>query len=174
MPQPRAEAELLRRWQTRLNAGAFARGWADRMDTPLVAGLNFAIEVAEPDGILVEVFASSFRFAGTTRVWLTPRVLEELAAAVSDFPRGVDDQRSFDCDSGGFISIGLTCGSTGIGTVQVRIADDPQYSAAAGASLSFQVTAAAIDEFASAIRALQRTLEGEACLKGHERFSSRP
>ena len=64
----RSIAALSRQWQHRPNADEFAWGQAGKKGVPLIAGLTGAVEDAEPDYILVEVLASSFRFAGNARV----------------------------------------------------------------------------------------------------------
>jgi hypothetical protein len=143
----------------------------------LLAGINIAIEDRELDYVLVEVRASSFRFAGSTRAYLAPDRLSKLATQLSGFPEDVRDTRSFEfgsTDAGGYLAARFTAGPTGVGTVEVDIHDDSQFSAPARATFSFQVMAAALDEFVLALQRLGRDGEGSAELVGCERFSSPP
>lgn len=151
------------------------------MEQPrLLAGLEIAVADREPDYVLLHVFTSSFRFAGSTRVYLNPSRLAELAVELSGFPVDTRDERRFEFGSadlsaaGGFISVRLSASLTGVGTADVRIADDPRFSAAAEATFSFQVMAAAMDEFVASLKRLGSDLDGCARLVGCERFSSPP
>lgn len=146
----------------------------------LLAGLEFAVVDRDPDYVSLHVFASSFRFAGSTRVYLNPSRLAELAVELSGFPADVRDERTFEFGSadlsaaGGFVSVRLSTSLTGVGTAEVKIADDPRWSAAAEAMFSFQVMSAEMDEFVAALRRLGRDLDGCARLVGCERFASPP
>lgn len=138
----------------------------------LLAGISISIEERDREYVLVEVCASSFRFAGSTRAYLAPAQLSRLATELSGFPVDLRDTRTFDLNGGGHIAVQFTSGPTGVGTVEVNIQDDPQYSAPAQATFSFQVLPAAMDEFVGALQKLGRDLEGSARLKGCERFIS--
>jgi len=151
------------------------------MDEPqLQPTIRISVEDTDPDYTLVTISAASFRFAGTTRVYLGPQQLAKLATTLSGFPSSTQDRRTVEFGSidltaaGGYFAACFASGSTGAGTVSVRIKDDPRWSAAAEASFSFQVMAAEVDAFVAALGRLARTSDGEALLIGCERFSSGP
>ena len=124
----------------------------------------------DPDLMSCCVQASSERFTAATNIYLTSDCLQKLADAISGFPKSAQDLREWETKNYNSIRLSLQCvDGSGHGIAVIELADheDTQQSA----MIRFPVTAAEIDRFERALRAMTATEEGSAVLGSDAKVS---
>jgi hypothetical protein len=131
-------------------------------------GLSFTIvSVDEPDAFHVEVRAWNHGYTGTTRIWMTPAELAEVASTLAGFPATFPDVRSVamghrDGDTyrglrwaRGFCSLDFRLGP-GDSTAMIDAYFEDEDSQAT-ASFRLPTEAALVDRLVSSLRRLSTT-----------------
>jgi hypothetical protein len=124
----------------------------------------------DPDLMNCCVQASGERFTAVTNLYLTSDCLQKLADAISGFPKSAQDQREWDTQNYNFFRLSLQCvdrSGHGIAVIELADHEDTQQSA----MIRFSVTAAEVDEFEKALRAMSATEEGSAVLGSDAKVS---
>jgi hypothetical protein len=142
------------------------------MGDSVAAGLNITVVDPDDDYLGVEVFASSGRFACSSRIFAGLDELGEMADALEGFPVSANDTREFELGTvdpkyaGGSVRLSFaTTDTLGHGTVAIECVDDDLKYSPGSAAFSFPVEPAGVDRFVTALRAVQSHRSGVAQLK---------
>jgi hypothetical protein len=134
--------------------------------------LKIVVVDPDPDYLGIEIFASSCRFSGATKIYAGLDQLKRLADAIHGFPEGRSDERKFVFGTkdkgfaGGYCSLRFYCkDELGHGSLAVELEDDGKWHSAASATFAFPVLAADIDAFVQRLRAVNDSQSGEAELQ---------
>jgi hypothetical protein len=126
----------------------------------------------DPDYLGIEIFASSDRFAGTTRIYAANDELSGFCRSIEGFPNRFEDQRTHLFGSretgfvGGFCELRFFCsdGSGHVG-IRVEIGDDEATHSEGFGSFTIPTLPAEIDSFIVALKRIELVRSGEATLK---------
>ena len=136
----------------------------------MVSGMIVKLAELDEDYFGVEIYASIDRFSGSARIYAGLEELSEFAARIAGFPSTPEDERVYEFGSrapsiaGGYAGLRFYCfDGAGHAVVEIGIEDYGRYGRVK-ANLSFQVEAAAIDQFANALREIENARSGEALL----------
>lgn len=129
----------------------------------------------DPDYLGLEVFASSERFAGTTRIYAPNGELSALSQKIVGFPKRNDDQVILlfgTRDSkfaGGFCELQFFC-TDGCGNIAIRveIGDDDDGPAAGFGKFTIPAFPSEIDSFIVALNRIEINRTGTAELKSSD------
>ena len=123
----------------------------------------------DPDYLGIEIFASSRRFSGTTRIYAGLDELSRFAGAIEGFPTSREDERRHVFGTqdkgiaGGYCSVRFRCRDTVChSVVEFEFEDDDAYYSEGAARFSFSVEPAEIDAFVRQLRLVEQTRSGEA------------
>lgn len=140
-------------------------------DGAMEIGLTITVVDPDEDYLGIEVFVSSVRYAGSTRVFAGLDELERLADKLTGFPASAQDERDFELGikstvyAGGYVGLFVhTVDSLGHSVIDVEIIDDDQKYSAGSACFTIPVEAAGIDRFVQGLRAAQSARSGSARL----------
>jgi hypothetical protein len=136
----------------------------------MAPGMIVKLAELDDDYFGVEIYASIDRFAGSAHIYAGLRELSEFATCIAGFPSNPDDKREYEFGSrdlsvaGGYAGLRLYCfDRAGHAVVEIGIEDYGRYGRAK-AHLSFQIEAAAVDQFVNALREIEKARFGEAFL----------
>ena len=126
----------------------------------------------DPDYLGIEIFASSDRFAGTTRIYAANDELYNLCRAIEGFPAKIDDQRTHlfgtrdsGC-AGGFCELHFFCtDGSGHAAIRIDVGDDDARHSDGVARFTVPILPSEIDSFIVALKRLELNRAGEATLK---------
>ena len=132
-------------------------------------GLSIKVIDVDPDYLGIEIHASNGRYSGSAPIYADHEQLSDVADHISGFPANPREERIYEFGehgpafAGGYCRIALRCSDqAGHIVLEVLIED---YDKLTMAQFSFQVEAAAIDEFAGRLRGMERARQGEARLR---------
>lgn len=126
----------------------------------------------DPDYLGIEVFASSDRFAGTTRIYAANDELSDFCRGIEGFPNRTEDQRSHlfgtrepGC-AGGFCELRFFCtDGSGHVAIRVEVGDDQARNSDGFGRFTIPTLPAEIDTFIVALKRIELNRSGEAALK---------
>ena len=126
----------------------------------------------DPDYLGIEIFASSHRFSGATKIYAGLDELSRFAGVIDGFPTSRQDERKYAFGTkdkgvaGGYCAVRLFCrDGAGHCIVEVEFEDDDQYYSDAKARFTFPVLPADIDGFVGRLKSVEQTQSGEARLE---------
>jgi hypothetical protein len=137
--------------------------------------LRIAVTDPDPDYLGLEISASNGRFSGATFIYAGLDELMKFAKALSGFPSGRKDERTYAFGTkdknfaGGYCSLKFYCqDSSGHAAVDIELEDDDKHRSAAVARFSFfPIVAGDVDRFVGELRSVQKTRSGEAKIECH-------
>jgi hypothetical protein len=136
----------------------------------MASGMIVKLAALDDDYFGFEIYASIDRFAGSAHIHAGLQELSELATCIAGFPSNPEDERVYEFGSrapsiaGGYAGLRFYCfDRAGHAVVEIGIEDYGRHGRAM-AHLSFQVEAAAIDQFSNALREIEKARSGEALL----------
>jgi hypothetical protein len=134
-------------------------------------GLTISVVDPDDDYLGIEIRAANHRFAGTTRIYAGLDELSAFAAQIVGFPKSPHDERTVTFGhtdpgwAGGHARLRFHCtDGSGHTAIEIDIADDDDFHAAAAATFSIPVQPADLDRFLGTLRRLERDQCGEAVL----------
>jgi hypothetical protein len=129
--------------------------------------LKLVVIDSDLDYFEIEIFASSVRFSGATRIFTGCGGLTDFADAIAGFPTNPADQRSylFGSYTGPYCGLTFFCRDrTGHAEVFVVLEDDSVYHSKGFAKFTIPVMPSDIDKFVARLRQVQEDGYGEARL----------
>jgi hypothetical protein len=139
---------------------------------PVQPQLQISVVDPDDDYLGIEVFASSGRYSGTTRLYAGDSEVAGMTAGIEGFPRTTQDEflteigikgRTF---AGGYCSIRFYCADgTGRVAIDVDMEDDDIRFLAGSSTFTIETVATEIDRFVRQMQRLVQSRRGTACLK---------
>jgi hypothetical protein len=138
----------------------------------LINCLEIVVTDPDPDYLGIEIFASSARFSGATKIYAGLDELTQLAEVIERFPTSSKDERKYVFGeknkgvAGGYCALRFYCrDGAGHIAVEVEFEDDDAYYYDASAKFSFPVLPTEIDEFVRQLRFIDKAQSGHAMLE---------
>ncbi len=138
----------------------------------MITCLKIVVVDTDPDYLYIEIFASSARFSGATRVFSGYEHFKEFAEVITGFPTSLTDQRSYVFGTkekgfaGGYCALRFFCRDrVGHAVMDVELEDDDVMYPEASVRFIISVLPSSIDEFVRRLRQVQETWSGEASLE---------
>jgi hypothetical protein len=121
--------------------------------------LRIVVTDPDPDFLGIEIFASSARFSGATRVYAGLDQLTEFAEVIAGFPTSPEDRRRYLFGTkdkgfaGGYCALRFFCRErAGHAAVDIEFEDDSVFCSEASGKFTITVLPADIEKFASKLR----------------------
>lgn len=136
--------------------------------------LKIVVIDPDPDYLGIEIFASSTRFSGATRIYAGLDQLREFAEVIAGFPKNPEDQRRYVFGTkdkgvaGGYCALKFFCQDrAGHAAVEVELEDDNAFYSEASTRFTIPVLPSGLDEFVSRLRLVQEAQSGAARIESN-------